>query len=125
MNNLTDSPLIPADDWKISAVPSSETPASSKPDTENGASVATHLMQNVVQEAHESIDHFASSITPTVQSLEESLSDAKNLVHAKKVQLSETRAAWAESLRGPVRGNPLIAVAAALALGAAIGRVTR
>ena len=125
MNNLTESPLIPDNDWKITAVPVSATSASSKPNSDECASVAPDPIQNVVQRAHESIDHFASSITPTVQSLEEGLSDAKNLVHAKKVQLTETRAEWAESLRGPVRGSPLMAIAAALALGAAIGRVTR
>lgn len=125
MNNLTDSLLNPDDDWKISAVPLSVTATLPNSDSEKRASVSTDLVQNIVQGAHESIDRLAVGIAPTVHSLDASLSDAKNLVHAKKVQLNETSAAWAESLRGPVRGNPLIAVAAALALGAAIGRVTR
>lgn len=125
MNNLTDSPLASEGDWKINPAPSSAAGNLSSSTSGDPPSVATNLLQGVVQGAHESIDRFAGSITPTVQSLEENLSDATNLVRAKTAQLRETRSEWVGGLRGQVRDHPMIAMAAALALGAAIGRITR
>jgi hypothetical protein len=46
-------------------------------------------------------------------------------LHAQTEQWRETGDEWVEGVRSTVRSNPLASVAAALALGAVIARVTR
>lgn len=76
-------------------------------ESEKLASVAGDQLDHAVQGAHHAIDRFADSAVPKVR------------------RLAETGDAWTSSLRSTVREQPLMAVAAALALGAMLGRITR
>ncbi|MGK2951828.1 MAG: hypothetical protein ACSLEZ_05520 [Thiobacillus sp.] len=73
----------------------------------------------------ETIDRLADIAEPAVQQLGESVSAAEGALHAKSVQRRDIGDQWAEGVRTTVRGNPLVFVAAALALGAVIARITR
>jgi hypothetical protein len=93
--------------------------------SEKARPAAVGLLNAAAQGAHDTIDRLAESATPTVQRLGESVSAAGQTLHAKTDQLRMTRDEWVEGARETVRSNPLVCVAAALALGAAIARITR
>ncbi len=76
-------------------------------DSEKLAPVAADKLDHAVQGAHHAIDRFADSAVPRVR------------------HLAEAGDAWTSSLRSTVREQPLMAVAAAFALGALLARVTR
>ena len=119
-NQLEGSPNGP---WLAGDQPVPNT--SMLPDSEKAVPVAIGLMNSAVQGAHHSIDRFAESAAPVVRHLGESVSAAGEALHAKADQLRVTRDEWSESARTTVRSNPLVSVAAALALGAVIGRLLK
>lgn len=80
------------------------TPASADPD----------VLTRVVRGAHQTVDRLAETAAPQVQRLQEGVASARELG-------GELR----ENLRNTVRENPLVALAAALAVGMVIGRITR
>jgi ElaB/YqjD/DUF883 family membrane-anchored ribosome-binding protein len=92
---------------------------------QNPQSATTEIMARVVKGAHETIDHVAERATPQLQQLEQGLAQTGEALHDKADQLRSTGDAWAESLRGSVREHPLAAVAAALAVGVVVARLTR
>jgi len=98
---------------------------SMRPGSEKARPAAVGPLNAAVQGAHDTLDRFAESSTPTVQRLGESVSAAGELLHSKTDQLRVTRDEWVDSARDTVRSNPLACVAAALALGAVIARITR
>ncbi len=61
---------------------------------------------------------------PRARSLDESVLVAEAALHAKTDRLGDTRGAWIEKMRTTVCSNPLVSVAAAIALGAVIARMT-
>ena len=77
------------------------------PNGERLGPVAADKLDQAVQGAHHAIDRFADSAVP------------------KARHLAQTGDAWTSSLRSTVREQPLMAVAAAFALGALLGRITR
>jgi ElaB/YqjD/DUF883 family membrane-anchored ribosome-binding protein len=77
-----------------------------------------NLLNRVVQGAHHTIDRLAETAAPHMQRLQEGVGTRAE--HAKEVGDQ-----WAESLRGSVRENPLVAVATALAVGVLIARLTQ
>lgn len=95
------------------------------PGSEKAPPAVVGLLRDVVQGAHETIDRLADTAAPTVRHLGESVAAAGETLHAKTDQLRETRDEWVEGARSTVRKNPLACVAAALALGAVIARITR
>jgi ElaB/YqjD/DUF883 family membrane-anchored ribosome-binding protein len=95
------------------------------PGSEKAGPAAVGLLQNAVQGAHHTIDRLADSAEPAVRQLGESVSAAGETLHEKTDQLRQTRDEWVEGVRTTVRGNPLASVAAALAFGAVIARITR
>ena len=95
------------------------------PGSEKAPPASVGLLRKAVQGAHETIDRLADSAAPAVRQLGESVAAAEETLHAKTDQLRETRDQWIEGARGTVRANPLACVAAALALGAVIARITR
>ena len=95
------------------------------PDSEKAAPAAVGLMKQAVQGAHDTIDRLADGAAPAVRQLGESVSAAEDALHMKAEQLRETRDEWVESVRTTVRGNPLVAIAAAATLGALVARITR
>lgn len=71
------------------------------------APVAADTLDKAVQGAHNTVDRIADSTVPTVR------------------HLAQTGDAWTASARATVREQPLIAVLAAFAVGALVGRITR
>jgi hypothetical protein len=92
---------------------------------EKAAPAAVGLLKDAAQGEHHTIDRLADSAGPAVRQLGESVSAAGQTLHAKTDQLRHTRDVWVEGARSTVRSNPLAAVAAALALGGVIARITR
>ncbi len=82
------------------------------------------VLARVVQGAHDTIDRLADSAAPHVQRLSEGMTSANEMVHTRADQVRDMGDEWAESLRCTVRENPLAAVAAALAIGVIIARLT-
>jgi hypothetical protein len=95
------------------------------PGSEKAPPAAVGLLKNAVLASHETIDRLADRAAPAVRQLGESVAAAGETLHAKTDQLREKRDEWADGMRSTVRSNPLAAVAAALALGAVIARITR
>jgi hypothetical protein len=100
-----------------------ETPT--PPGSDHVPQAAADSLDRVVQGAHDAVDRFAEVAAPKVRQLGESVSSAEAALGATAEHLGKTGDAWAEGLRHRVRGHPLTAVAAALALGVVIARVTR
>lgn len=95
------------------------------PGSENAPAPAVNLLNQAVQGAHEGLDRLADSATPVARQLGERLSAAEEALQARTIQLRDARDEWVEGARSTVRSNPLVAVAAAAALGAVIARLTR
>lgn len=95
------------------------------PGSEKAPPAAVGLLKQAVQGAHDTIDRLADSAAPAVRQLGESVSAAGVTLQAKSDRWRETRHEWAEGVRTTVRGDPLASVAAALALGIVIARITR
>ena len=95
------------------------------PGSEKAPPAVVGLLKHAVQGAHDTIDRVADRAAPAVRQLGESASAVGETLHATTDRLRETRDAWVEGARATVRRNPLVSVAAALALGAVIVRITR
>jgi ElaB/YqjD/DUF883 family membrane-anchored ribosome-binding protein len=98
---------------------------SMRPEPPKPAPAVVDLMQRAVQGAHQTIDRLADKAAPAVQKLGAGMADAGDALQAKSDQLVDTRDEWAESLRSTVRAHPLMALAAALAIGALVARIKR
>ena len=99
--------------------------ASMLPGSEKTPPAAIGVLNNAVQGAHDTIDRLADRAAPAVRQLGESVAAVGETLQTKTDQLREKRDVWVEGTRSTVRRNPLAAVAAALALGAVIARITR
>jgi len=95
------------------------------PGSEKAPPAAIGVLNNAVQGAHDTIDRLADRAAPAVRQLGESVAAVGETLQTKTDQLREKRDVWVEGARSTVRRNPLAAVAAALALGAVIARITR
>lgn len=89
------------------------------------ATTAVDLLNQAAQGAHGRIDHIANSAEPVVRQLGQRVGAAADAVHAKTDPWRNAGTRWVAGTRSTVRGNPLIAIAAAFALGAVIARITR
>jgi ElaB/YqjD/DUF883 family membrane-anchored ribosome-binding protein len=89
------------------------------------SSATAEMMTRVVKGAHETIDRIAEKATPPLEQLEQGLAQTGEVLHDKAEQWRMTGDEWAESLRDTVREHPLAAVAAALAVGVVVARLTR
>ena len=95
---------------------------SSAPGT--GTRPQSDVLSRVVQGAHQTIDRLAESAAPHVQRLEQGVTTASDTLHARADQAREVSDEWAENLRSTVRENPLASVAAALAIGLLLAKLT-
>lgn len=95
------------------------------PGSEKAAPAVVGMLNHAVQGAHDTIDRLADSAAPAARQIGESVSAAGDALQEKTGQLRDARDEWVESVRTTVRGSPLTAMAAALALGALIARITR
>jgi UDP-N-acetylmuramyl pentapeptide synthase len=110
----------PTSDYRVPVPATSMLPGSEKAPT-----AAMNLLNHAVQGAHQAVDQIADRAAPIAREVGEHASAASDAVHAKTAQLKAARDEWVESLRSSVRSNPLVAVAAAVALGAVLARFTR
>lgn len=76
------------------------------------------LLNRVVQGAHETIDRLAETAAPHVERWNQQVDGAGERLHRRADE-------WTDGLRTQVRANPLVSVAAALALGMLIARLVR
>jgi len=123
MNPVLQPDSLPEVPWPTHRTPATEPPTSTV--FERAPQVADESLNRVVQGAHDAVDRFAEGAGPKVRQLGESVSRAETALSHRAAQLGQTGDAWAESVRGRVRSHPLTAIAAAVALGAVIARVTR
>lgn len=92
----------------------------------NGAALHQQpLTDRLAQGAHHTIDRLAETAAPHIERMEVALAGVSGQLKAQARQARETSHEWADGARGTVRRNPLSAVAAALAIGALIARLTR
>jgi hypothetical protein len=94
------------------------------PGSEKAPPAAVASLNRVVHATHDAVDRLAESAAPKVRQLGERLAGAEVTLRETAQKMGTTRDEWAESMRGTVRRHPLSAVAAAMALGALIVRVT-
>jgi hypothetical protein len=92
----------------LSNTPDTQVPNTSLlSDSEKLAPVAADTLDKAVQGAHNAVDRLADRAVPTVR------------------LMAQTGDAWTASARATVRAQPLIALLAAFAVGALVGRITR
>jgi ElaB/YqjD/DUF883 family membrane-anchored ribosome-binding protein len=82
------------------------------------------MFARVVQGAHDTVDRLAETAAPHVQRLTQGVDSASDTLHQRADQVREVSDEWAENLRETVRENPLAALAAALAVGVIVARLT-
>ena len=87
--------------------------------------VSREAVGKVVQGAHDTIDRLATTAAPHVQKLQETLVNAGATLNCKAETMKAKGDEMTQSLRSKVRENPLAAVAAALAVGMVIARLSR
>lgn len=90
-----------------------------------GATPQQPLTDRLAQGAHHTIDRLAATAGPHIEHMEAALAGATEHVKGQARHAREKGDEWADGLRATVRRNPLSAVAAALAIGALIARITR
>jgi ElaB/YqjD/DUF883 family membrane-anchored ribosome-binding protein len=100
-----------------------DTPAESG---REGAAVSQQpLTDRMAQGAHHTIDRLAATAGPHIEQMEVALAGATEHVKDQARHAREKGDEWVDGLRATVRRNPLSAVAAAMAIGALIARITR
>jgi hypothetical protein len=82
-------------------------------DRECDAPVADDLIERARQGAHETVDNVADKLLTAAQGVQDSVSKAGN-----------ARDAWLDSARDAIRQHPIVAVAGALLIGAAVSSLT-
>jgi hypothetical protein len=76
-------------------------------------------------EAHDTRGFAVARVAPAASQMDEGLDASDAGWPAKAHQPIQTRNAWLDGLRNTVCGSPLMSVAVALALGAALARIAR
>ena len=92
---------------------------------EQGAAAGHEVLNRVVQSAHQAIDRLADGAAPAVQRVQEGVQAASEAITQRAQDARELGDEWTETLRTTVRDNPLTAIAAALAVGVLISRLSR
>ena len=82
------------------------------------------MFARVVQGAHDTVDRLADTAAPHVQRLAEGVDTASDTLHERADQVRDAGDVLADSLRNTVREHPLAALAAALAVGVIVARLT-
>lgn len=106
----------------------SPTPGTDNVTQPGGSGTAVHqqpLTDRLAQGAHHTIDRLVETAAPRIERMEEAFAETSGQLKAQAQHAREKGDEWANDLRATVRRNPLSAVAAAMAVGALIARVTR
>lgn len=83
------------------------------------------LLQTMAEGAHQTIDRLAEQAKPQVQRLQHTMAGTTGMLEERADQIRVMTDDWLESLRCRVRGKPLAAVGAALAVGLLVARLSR
>ena len=83
------------------------------------------LTDRIAQGAHHTIDRLAETAGPQIERVEGAIAGAAVHLKDQARHAREKGDEWANDLRETVRRNPLSAVAAAIAVGALVARITR
>ncbi|MEY3252283.1 MAG: hypothetical protein RL227_1256 [Pseudomonadota bacterium] len=89
-----------------------------------GGAAQSDLLARVVQGAHQTVDRLAETVAPHVQRMQESVGSAGDLLQSRRGDLREMSDEWADNVRDTVRENPLAAVAAAVAVGIVLAKLS-
>ena len=81
-------------------------------------------LERLVQGAHQAVDSLAAKAGPAVERLKSSMGTASESMHERADQLNAMQEEWIESARATVREHPLASLAAAVAVGMLISRLT-
>lgn len=81
-------------------------------------------LDRFVQGAHQAVDSLAAKAAPAVERLKSSMGSASDSMHERADQLGAMQEEWIESARATVREHPLASLAAAVAVGMLISRLT-
>jgi ElaB/YqjD/DUF883 family membrane-anchored ribosome-binding protein len=81
-------------------------------------------LDRFVQGAHQAVDTLAAKAAPAVERLKSSMGTASESMHERADQLSAMQEEWIESARATVREHPIASLAAAVAVGMLISRLT-
>jgi ElaB/YqjD/DUF883 family membrane-anchored ribosome-binding protein len=85
---------------------------------------ADRTLERLVQGAHQAVDSLAAKAGPAVERLKSSMGSAGESMQERADQLSAMQEEWIESARATVREHPLASLAAAVAVGMLISRLT-
>jgi ElaB/YqjD/DUF883 family membrane-anchored ribosome-binding protein len=85
---------------------------------------ADRTLERLVQGAHQAVDSLAAKAGPAVERLKSSMGSASESMHERADQLNAMQEEWIESARTTVREHPLASLAAAVAVGMLISRLT-
>ena len=81
-------------------------------------------LDRFVQGAHQAVDSLAAKAGPAVERLKSSMGTASDSMHQRADQLNALQEEWIESARATVREHPIASLAAAVAVGMLISRLT-
>lgn len=101
--------------------------ATSKPPGGMGAGIGASqgdLLARVVQGAHQTVDRLAETVAPHVQRMQEGMGSATDLLHTGTGSMRDMSDEWADNVRDTVRKNPLAAIAAAVAVGIVLAKLS-
>lgn len=82
------------------------------------------LLSRVVQGAHQAVDRLAETVAPHVQRMQESMGSATDVMQSRRGEMREMSDEWADNVRDTVRENPLAAIAAAVAVGIVLAKLS-
>ena len=82
-------------------------------------------MERVVQSAHQAVDTLAAKAAPLVDRFSSKMDGASGQMHDRADQLTAMQEEWVESARTTVREHPLASLAAAVAVGMLLSRLSR
>lgn len=83
------------------------------------------MVHRAAEGAHDTIDRLEAQAAPAAEKLREQLDSTGEMLHARADQLRQTGREWREGVRSSVREHPLTTIAAALALGVLLARLSR
>ena len=90
----------------------------------SAAMSADRTLERLVQGAHQAVDSLAAKAGPAVERLKSSMGTASESMQQRADQLNAMQEEWIESARATVREHPIASLAAAVAVGMLISRLT-
>ena len=83
------------------------------------------LVHRAAEGAHDTIDRLEAQAAPAAEKLRDQLDTTGEMLHARADQMRQMGREWRDGVRSSVREHPLTTIAAALALGVLLARLSR